>query len=302
MKCIRLVGLCVVAVLALSAMTAVAASAAPDYGQCKALTKNTTPKAKHGKFSDGTCSKLFEKKEKVVAKGSFEWYPGPPANCYPLKKGEYTDAGCTSKSLKAHKGNFEKSSCSPNCAKLKTSGGEAFLENEAGTIRIKCATNSSEGAEILSPTLAGGKAKYTGCHSELIGVATCESAGAAAEEIKTEPLEASPVVEGGTTYVHYTSSAEAEGGKVKHVLAVFKCGSVGEFRVWGFANGKVKGGVNEMAITDEQEFSKAIGHQSIELEVKTGVGTFKAPEQSKQNQTTKFTSESPLGSEINTAF
>src|SRR4030081_2190263 len=105
MRRTRIVGLCLLAALAVSAMAAASASAKLEFGQCRQLNKGTVPAAKHGAYADGTCTKLFEKKGKPVAKGNFEWYPGPAQTCYAEKKGgEYTDAGCTAKSSKPKKG------------------------------------------------------------------------------------------------------------------------------------------------------------------------------------------------------
>jgi alpha-tubulin suppressor-like RCC1 family protein len=87
-----------------------------EAGQCRALNKNTTPKIKHGQYIDSKCESLSEKKGKPSAKGSFEWFPGPPADCVAEKKGEYTDAACSTKSAKAHKGSFERQSCYPDCS------------------------------------------------------------------------------------------------------------------------------------------------------------------------------------------
>jgi hypothetical protein len=63
MKRIRIVGLCLIAALAMTAITAASASAAaPEYGKCTKVAKGT------GKMSAATCT--LEK-----AGGSYEWQP-----------------------------------------------------------------------------------------------------------------------------------------------------------------------------------------------------------------------------------
>jgi hypothetical protein len=297
MKGIQLVGLCIIAAFALSAIGATSASAAVEFGTCLELNKNTLPKVKKGKYEPG-CQTLFKKKGTPAAKGSFEWINGMP-NCFEVKKkGAYDDPGCTALDAK-HKGQFEKRACAPNCNKLNTHGGIAFLETENAVVseitRIECKTNSSEGAEIAEHANEGfGRAVYTGCKNVKAG-AGCTSSGANTEEIRTEPLEGTPQEIGGKVWIHYTSSVTV--GSVEHVLAVFQCGSAGEFRVHGFADGIVggepQGGVNALASVTEQSFSKALGHQELFLEVKTGAGGFGVPEKSNQNQTTVFETYGP---------
>jgi Bacterial Ig-like domain (group 2) len=87
-----------------------------EEGQCRALNKSTTPKVKAGKYAEAKCETFYEKKGKLLPKGNYEWYPGPAADCIALKKGEYTDAGCETKSAKAHKGTHERQACYPDCA------------------------------------------------------------------------------------------------------------------------------------------------------------------------------------------
>jgi hypothetical protein len=87
-----------------------------EAGQCRALTADTSPKIKHGKYADAKCETPYEKKGKAEAKGNFEWYPGPAANCIAAKHGEYTNAICEARSSKAHKGTYERQSCYPDCA------------------------------------------------------------------------------------------------------------------------------------------------------------------------------------------
>ena len=87
-----------------------------EAGQCRLLNKDTAPKIKHGLYSDPKCEVFYRKKGKPAAKGSYEWYLGPAADCIALKKGEYTDSACQTNSTKAHKGGYERQPCYPDCA------------------------------------------------------------------------------------------------------------------------------------------------------------------------------------------
>jgi hypothetical protein len=87
-----------------------------EAGQCRLLNKGTTPKIKHGAYSDPKCEVFYEKKAKIEPKGSYEWYPGTAASCIATVKGEYSNSTCTTPSVKAHKGTYERQPCYPECA------------------------------------------------------------------------------------------------------------------------------------------------------------------------------------------
>lgn len=246
MKRMQVVGLCIVAAFALSAMAASSASAAPEYGQCQLLTKGSTPKIKHGKWTDPNCQIHSTKKGVPNEKGIYEWVPGPSPACFKGKKLEYTDSACASKSGKPRKGTFEREACFPNCALISAEGGAAHLEAES-KLKIECATNGSEGGEVLSPTSADGKAVYTGCKIEAFGV-KCKNG--APGEIKTNELLATPEEKGGKVWVNYTA-------KETVYLTEFDC-EVVKIRVKGHAAGLASGGVNEMSTKQTQTFAKVV--------------------------------------------
>jgi hypothetical protein len=287
MKRVYIVGLCLMAAMALSALASASASAA-EYGQCQALGKHTSPKAKHGKYENSGCTV-----EQAKHKGNFEWVPGPSPTCVAQKKGEYTESACATKSAKAHKGTFEKE-CPVNCANISASGGEAFLEAESG-LKIECKTNGAEDSHIVSASEARGIAKYTGCEIKTAH-AVCTSSGAASGEIKTYELSAKPVEISGAVWVEYSAGP---GDTNPPYLAEFACAGAANIRVKGTADGKVSGGVNEMSVNTEQVFSTALKNQNLTSESNIGKG-YEKPEKSFQNQTTKFTTEDPAGGEIRT--
>jgi hypothetical protein len=156
-----------VVVLAVLTMSAIGASAAiaegssAEYGQCRELTANTTPKVRHGRYTEGKCRILSQKKGKATTKGDFEWYPGAPASCVAQKHGEYSSASCGTKSAKAHKGKFERQACYPNCAKYTSSSGPVVLE-VAGVATIDCEESTGSGA--ITGAKAGETTEgFTGC-------------------------------------------------------------------------------------------------------------------------------------------
>jgi hypothetical protein len=291
MKRIHIVGLCLVAGIAFSAMVTASASAAPEFGQCKLLTKSTQPKAKKGVYANPSCTEPYSKKGKVEAKGNYEWYPGAPAACvYDKKAGKYSDPGCTDEVSK--KGNYNREPCYPNCAELTGTGGKAFLEGESSHLKIECDTNGSKGGEVLSATEATAIGYYTGCHIEAFGV-SCKS-GTEAGVIETYKLEAYPREISGKVWIEYTNKSGAH----SPYLAEFNC-EVATLRVKGSADALDTGNVNAMSVTSTQEFSNALGNQALITEKNTGSG-FGEPEGSKQNQTTSVTSNDPEGGEIRT--
>ena len=88
-----------------------------EAGQCRALRKDSSPKIKHGVYSDAKCELYYEKKGNVQAKGAYEWYPGTvAASCIAQAKGDYTESACQTKPTKAHKGTYERQPCYPDCA------------------------------------------------------------------------------------------------------------------------------------------------------------------------------------------
>ena len=106
MRCVRLVGLCLVATFALSAFVAASASAsAPEYGRCEKATK--VGKEYKGKFSNSGCTTEVPESERAK-KGKYEWQPGA------VKTGQ------------------------------TSSGGKGVLE-EVGKYAVGCASESSTG-------------------------------------------------------------------------------------------------------------------------------------------------------------
>lgn len=141
MRRIGLLGVCVVAALALSAVAAAAAFAeAPEVGRCV----KSTPKA--GGYTSATCTKTDTEDND----GTYEWKPG-------AEKGHFTGTGgigtletvgkvgvqCKTETSEGH------------YAGPKTVGGVAVLFKECASAGFKCQSAEAGEGEIKTNTLAG---------------------------------------------------------------------------------------------------------------------------------------------------
>jgi len=193
-KTVRILGLCLAAVFALSAMVASAAQAAgPEWGRCVAQKK--------GEYTDANC----QTKSAKAKKGSHEWVPGPAPSCVAQKKGEYVDSNCTTKSAKPKKGKFEKAG-GPGFTSAGKEGilntdfefcvrGNYTAENCEGKpksgeefpLQVECKGESSSGVVSSATEVANVKVVFTGC--DVFGTVPCNSAGAAEGEIRVNTLK-----------------------------------------------------------------------------------------------------------------
>jgi hypothetical protein len=150
---IKIIGLCMLAAFAISAITAAGAGAAnPEFGRClkegaKELTKYDS--AKCLKFASEDAGTEAEK----IKKGSYVWHPGAGP------KPGFTAA-------------------------LKPST-IATLETKAGT-KVTCTGLSAAGTYTGLKTVSVSKTDFSGCKSNGIN---CNTAGAGVGIIKVKPLE-----------------------------------------------------------------------------------------------------------------
>jgi len=244
MRRITVMGLALVATAAMGGIAASAAQAAPpEYGQCRALTIDTTPKIKHGQFVDPNCQTLYEKNGVVQARGNYEWYPGPPANCVAQKHGEYADSACVEKLGKPHKGSFERQACYPNCAKYtsKSIGLTYWNVSEAAfytpiLVEITCTAGTDKGA-ITGPKTGTDTFAFTGCEDEIYPnpPKECQGLNPVPKEIETSPLTTE--LEFGA--YPYVGPFTRYSNQYNHIFAVFSCAGVGYFESQGYAQGEV---------------------------------------------------------------
>jgi hypothetical protein len=271
MKRISIVGLCLVAAFALSAMVASSASAGTSYW-CKSVKK--------GEYTTGTCTTKASKK----GKGKFE--KKIVVACEAVKKGEYTTGTCTTKASKKGKGKFEKT----KGRKYTSVGGRAELSTpDFGPGKVICTANTDEG-EYTGNT---GKedvdrVRFTGCEFEGL---PCKSEGenatqGAPGEIVTNLLDSRLVdyPEEITFLNAETNTVETKGpakGEVWEELkssehepysSEFNCADVVFLRTQGQDTGVL--GVVEKGMTKEQKasFEKAKGADGLLTEVLTESG------------------------------
>jgi hypothetical protein len=151
MNRIRIVGLAVVAALALTAFAASSAFALPEVGICAKIG------AKGGKYSDSNCTKKAAKNKEKEYLGEYEW-----------KKGK--------EGIKE--------------LKFVSSGGKGTLETASGT-RITCESETAVGEWVTSLSIKKVNnviVTFKGC--ELSNPKNkCNTKGASAGEIVTEPLK-----------------------------------------------------------------------------------------------------------------
>jgi hypothetical protein len=224
MRRIKIVGLCLVAVFALAAMTAGSASAtAPEFGRCLKVT----PK-KVSNYDSSKCVKLASEdagtEAEKLAKGNFAWSPGVVKNKFTTKMKEATIA---------------------------------TLETVGGT-KVTCTGETSTGEYTGLKTVGNMVAKFTGCE---VSKVKCESAGAGVGNINTAALEG-PI--GFETQVipaskdHLAQELKAPGGG--H-LADFECVGL-TVEVRGSVLHKIT--ANAMKLTATEKFTASKGKQKPE--------------------------------------
>ena len=259
MRRIKIVGLCLVAVFALAAMTAGSASAtAPEFGRClKVGTKALS------NYDSSKCVKLASEdtgtEAEKLAKGNYSWFPGVVKNKFTTKIKEATIA---------------------------------TLETVGGT-KITCTGETSTGEFINTKEVGKMAVHFTGCETSKL---KCESAGKPGEGvINTSPL-GGPI--GFETIVvpaskdHLANELHSESGNI----AEFSCAGL-PVVVKGSVLHKIT--ANAMKLTATEKFTASKGKQKPEhfaggvpkehiLETSTNGGPF---EQSGQTITSILTNE-----------
>ena len=261
MKQIRIAGLCLVAVFALSAAMAGTASAeAPEFGRClKAATKSLS------NYDSAKCVKTAGEdvgtEEEKLKKGNYQWFPG-------VVKTKFT-------------------------TKIKE-GTIATLETVGGT-KVTCKGETSTGEYTGLKTLGKMVAKFTGCET---GGVKCESAGAGSGNIDTHPL-GGPI--GFETEVipaskdHLANELHSESGNV----AEFECAGL-KVVVKGSVLHKITANAMKLTATEKftaskghqkpEHFAGGVAKEHI-LETSTAGGPF---EQSGQTITGILTGEEKI--------
>ncbi len=203
MRHVRMLGLCLVAVLAIAAVVTSSASALPEWGKCEAKPG--------GKYKDANCTEKAKK-----GAGSFEWIKGKN-----LKPVHFTGhnvgsggvliskfRGCFSNETGELEGRVTRAKCA------ETGQEENFEE----AIEIECEAENNSGEAVGTNSVANVDVKFTGC--KVFGSIPCSN-GPVEGEINVNPLKGS---------LGYISKSEHKAGVLlepaqkKGEFAKFNCG------------------------------------------------------------------------------
>lgn len=246
---IKIIGLCLIAIFATSAMVASAAQAG-EVGECVKLAKVGGKYT--GKYLDKNCqTRATSAQEAEGKKNKYEWSPGvKPAN------GKFT---ATSKT--------------------------AILEGAAGNIECK---SSVTVGEWLTNTKDTEQATFSGCELKGAVDGECHSAGQANGVIVTNHLNTELKDEGetslelnGETFEPKTVGAgevwdqfQSESG-ITGIQAEYECASVIGIRTMGNLAGVfTSGSLNVMSTKSEISFHSGEGAQGLYSEGNEGAGWF----------------------------
>jgi hypothetical protein len=223
------------------------AAAAPQYGHCVAQ--------KQSGYRDSACEEAAK-----PMKGKFEWKPGPAPTCIAVKKGEYTDSSCATKSAKPHKGGFEKqagpgysSVIGPTTLDMPGLG-KGALVCEGGT-----ATGQITGARTASAQLMLTGCKVAGkkCASEGPSATPSGTAGSVTTNLLASTL-LGPV--SARVWIELASAQH------QPYLAEFACEGLA-FRVKGSVSGVRTGDVGATSTTSTSSFAPQEGLQVLSSEL-----------------------------------
>ncbi len=243
MKRINIMGLCLVAVFAMSAVLAASASAAtPEYKWCVAQKK--------GNYTESGCLTVAEKKGKPDHKGGYE--AKTVGACVAQKKGNFTESACETVAEKKgkpdHKGGYE---LIPPGGEFTSTLGTSTLvtHSTTGTPEDVVCTGGKDAGEITGPSSDEETITFEGCEAS---GNKCENVGAG--KIETERL--------GSYLLAIPFPAETEVGdfltSLRSNVAVFTCGAE-TVELTGEVIGKIANTGGGETIS----FSVSGGHQEV---------------------------------------
>ncbi len=256
MKRIKIMGLCLVAAFAFSAMIASGASAGTYY-RCSAH--------KDGKYSESGCKTLDEKKGKP--KGGFELEEA--ATCVAQKKGKYSEDKCETEDVKKGKGkgSFEKATGLGFTAKT---GNAKLATPDLGETDVECSESTTVG-EITGGKTDKERVTFTGC--QFSGL-PCQSAGPESTPsgksgvIITNELD-SKLVDHGEKAGGYLHEEPASGEAWDELISSqnepysseFECSGVVFIKTAGSISGVVT--PNSLSTTSTITFNESVGEQAL---------------------------------------
>jgi hypothetical protein len=212
---VRMLGLCLVAVLALGAYAVSSASALPEWGKCVAKAG--------GKYTDSNCTTKGKG-------GSYEWEKGKTLS--PVKfTGHNVGSGGVLQAAVRYCARIEgngaewRTETRKACAEKK--GWKEYKGEENGASEIECEAESSSGEAVGAKSIANVNVTFKGC--ALFGAFPCNSTGLKEGEIKTSLLKGSlgyinkskkevgVLLEPATKHGHFADFACIEGIQVDSV-------------------------------------------------------------------------------------
>lgn len=231
MRRLKVIGLCLGAMLAIAAIGASSASALPEWGQCYAKAG--------GKYTESNCQ-TKSKVVKGVSNGAYEWRKGTEiTNANKTFEGVGGHGVLTTNEHECTGGYWEfteeplvegpkfgkRLPYSPTpCSIVEDKKGEKQEEvEEAGTIIIECTAEHATGELSGANAVKNVEVRFT--HCTVLGPEgpACTSPGAAEGEVKTETLKG---------VLGYINKAKKEVGvelnpsKPKGVFATFTCAGI----------------------------------------------------------------------------
>ncbi len=172
MRHLRMVGLSLVAVFAIAAVTATSASALPEWGKCEAKAG--------GKYSDSNCTVKAKK-----GGGTFEWTKGKDLAPVKFTGKNVGSGGVLTTFLRTCSIEGEGAGQRWTRKKCEEEGG---VDAEAGlTVKVECESETSSGQAEGTNKVSNVLVTFKGCTA--FGAGPCTSAGAAEGEVKVNPLK-----------------------------------------------------------------------------------------------------------------
>lgn len=221
---------------------------------------------KKGNWSNAGCTTSDPKK------GKYEWYAGKPKECIAKKHAKYTNSICTVLA-KPRKGKYEKE---PG-ALFTTTAGPGSLESPVLSGPVECKKETGFG-EITGAKTGVVTSVFEECESNL---EKCTSSGEPTGDIKTPPNHIELIANPETRFDYYNSTTI--GPALGHTWAIFTpepphmysgefgCGVAGEVRTFNEVGGETTA-VNIMSKMGKTEFALGVGLNSLKTESNVGLG------------------------------
>jgi hypothetical protein len=205
---VRMLGLCLIAALAVCAYAVSSASALPEWGKCEAKAG--------GNYSDANCTV----KAKPKGSGSYEWRKGSELPNVPFTSHNVGGGGVLSTNIfDCKEGKEEGELISGRWTRQACEGkGGGMRFSATGQVQVECESNSATGEQHGKKEVVNVNVVFTGCKA--FGSFPCKSEGAAEEEIRTNTLKGD---------LGYINKAEKRVGtlltpaKSKGTFAEFSC-------------------------------------------------------------------------------